>query len=178
MSRINSRSIVEEKQMQLLHQALAQTITNAFLQVKLSPCLASTLVPSFKASKQGIQILMYSCASDLLLVSEELPLFDFNTNELDVSTLIYLWLSLNIDIPAQSMDTIDWNNSNFSGFVKIFEKYNCYSEGVTHPCDFTDKDTQKLKFESSVLALPVIAPYITKAKKYYNSASKKFYDKK
>ena len=78
-----------------LSQILSQTITNAFLQVKINPKVKNHFIPAFLASEKYITIHMYNPVDDILLTqSRAMPIFE--DNQLNPLTVLSVWLALNI----------------------------------------------------------------------------------
>ncbi|MCG8048303.1 MAG: hypothetical protein N0E48_22250, partial [Candidatus Thiodiazotropha endolucinida] len=78
-----------------LSQVLAQTITNAFLQVKLHPYLINQFIPSFLANNKYVTIHMYNPNEDILLTQgQAMPII--SSNKLNNDTVLSIWLALNM----------------------------------------------------------------------------------
>ncbi|XP_052082785.1 uncharacterized protein LOC127720298 [Mytilus californianus] len=91
-----------------LRQSFAQTITNAFYQVKQKPKLQSLCIPSFLASDNKVRIIMYNCEQDRLYISEEMYLFDTLCDHgLNVGTIVSIWLALNFENFQNEVDEED-----------------------------------------------------------------------
>ncbi|VDH92719.1 Hypothetical predicted protein [Mytilus galloprovincialis] len=79
-----------------LDQVFAQTITNAFYQAKDNPELKNLFIPSFLATDEKVQILMYNVENDRMLKSQDMELFsDTSDNGLNNGTVICIWMALN-----------------------------------------------------------------------------------
>ncbi|XP_076105872.1 uncharacterized protein LOC143074207 [Mytilus galloprovincialis] len=91
-----------------LRQSFAQTITNAFYQVKQYPKLQNLCIPSFLASDNKVRIIMYNCEQDRLYISEDMYLFDTLCDHgLNVGTIVSIWLALNFEIFQNEVDEDD-----------------------------------------------------------------------
>ena len=90
---------VEEVKKAAVSQILAQTIVNAFAEVKKNEMLSSCFIPSFIATTRVIRITMYNCELDSLIMTDNLNIFindkDKDILELDVSTILSIWYALN-----------------------------------------------------------------------------------
>ncbi|XP_053403915.1 uncharacterized protein LOC123555976 [Mercenaria mercenaria] len=178
----SSQNIVEVEQAPSgklpFYQALAQTITNAFLRVNELPgCeVEDLLIPSFLATEKFVRIQMYCCSKDLLLISEDLPLFDPATGDLDISSVIYLSLAMNSHFPAKDLGLMGEKPSKFREYVTKFDKYSCFSDGISQPLTIHGDETQKPVFQYSPLfEFPDFSKYLTAAKKIYSKANRTFY---
>ena len=113
-----------------LSQVLAQTIVNAFLQVKVNPYLSGYFIPSFLASDKYVTIHMYRPFDDTLLTqAEAMPII--TNGELHSNTILCIWLALNMlnfprGFPEQDDESEFYPKSNFAHFVgpKVLEIYN------------------------------------------------------
>ncbi|CAC5411562.1 unnamed protein product [Mytilus coruscus] len=91
-----------------LRQSFAQTITNAFYQVKQNPKLQNLYIPSFLASDNKVRIIMYNCEQGRLYISEDMYLFDTLCDHgLNVGTIVSIWLALNFEIFQNEVDEED-----------------------------------------------------------------------
>ncbi|CAC5418711.1 unnamed protein product [Mytilus coruscus] len=91
-----------------IRQSFAQTITNAFYQVKQKPKLQSLCIPSFLASDNKVRIIMYNCEQDRLYISEDMYLFDTLCDHgLNVGTIVSIWLALNFENFQNGVDEED-----------------------------------------------------------------------
>ena len=156
-----------------LFQILAQTISNAFLQVKKSQDLSNTFIPSFLATEKFIKIQLYCCSKDLLLVSQELSLFESETGEIDISTIIFLWLTLNTEILAQNLGLMEEKPSKFRDFVKKFDKYSCFTDGITQPLNLPDTEEKSGLVLSPLYNFPDFDKYLSKAMQVYTKTIRK-----
>ena len=112
-----------------LSQVLAQTIVNAFLQVKMNPCLKNYFIPSFLASGKHVTIHMYRPFDDTLLTQAgAMPII--TKGELNSHTILCIWLALNMlnfprSFPEQDDQSEFFPKSNFAHFVgpNILEIY-------------------------------------------------------
>ena len=84
-----------ERAHKTLSQVLAQTIVNAFMQVKKNPKLKECFIPTILASPQYVTIHMYNPTHDKLITSAE-TMFLWTGNELNRSTILGIWLALNM----------------------------------------------------------------------------------
>ena len=113
-----------------LSQVLAQTIVNAFLQVKVNPYLSGYFIPSFLASDKHVTIHMYRPFDETLLTqAEAMPII--TNGELHSNTILCIWLALNMlnfprGFPEQDDESEFYPKSNFAHFVgpKVLEIYN------------------------------------------------------
>lgn len=79
-----------------LSQILAQTITNAFLQIRLYPSLRDCFIPTFLASDKYVTVHMYNPNEDILITqAAAMPLWDVD-GQLQARTVFSLWLALNM----------------------------------------------------------------------------------
>ncbi|OPL21144.1 hypothetical protein AM593_05912, partial [Mytilus galloprovincialis] len=91
-----------------LRQSFAQTITNAFYQVKQNPKLQNLCIPSFLASDNNVRIIMYNCEQDRLYISEDMYLFNTLCDHgLNVGTIVSIWLALNFEHFQSKVDEGD-----------------------------------------------------------------------
>ncbi|XP_063397760.1 uncharacterized protein LOC134682093 [Mytilus trossulus] len=91
-----------------LRQSFAQTITNAFYQVKQNPKIENLCIPSFLASDNKVRIIMYNCEQDRLYISEDMYLFDSLCDHgLNVGTIVSIWLALNFETFQNEVDEKD-----------------------------------------------------------------------
>lgn len=170
----NRQNVVDVKQgIFPFYHSLAQTIVNAFLQAK-NPALEKMLIPSFYATETHIQIQMYCRSNDLLIVSEELPLFDQDTGEFDVSTIIYLWLALNVDVPGHSAD-LKGSPSNFKRFVENHKKNQTYINNIEKPLHLPEREAQKPVYRVSPMLVRDFDRTISRARKIFKAGNKTLY---
>ena len=112
-----------------LSQVLAQTIVNAFLQVKVNPNLSDYFIPSFLASEKHVTIHMYRPFDDTLLTqAQAMPII--TNGELESKTILCIWLALNMlnfprGFPEQDDQSEYYPKSNFAHFVgpRVLEIY-------------------------------------------------------
>ncbi|VDI51996.1 Hypothetical predicted protein [Mytilus galloprovincialis] len=91
-----------------LRQSFAQTLTNAFYQVKQNPKLQNLCIPSFLASDNKVRIIMYNCEQDRLYISEDMYLFDTLCDHgFNNGTIVSIWLALNFEIFQNEVDEED-----------------------------------------------------------------------
>ncbi|CAC5386264.1 unnamed protein product [Mytilus coruscus] len=91
-----------------LRQSFAQTITNAFYQVKQKPKLQSLCFPSFLTADNKVRIIMYNCEQDRLYISKDMYLFDTLCDHgLNVGTIVSIWLALNFENFQNEVDEED-----------------------------------------------------------------------
>ena len=121
-------SIVEVKKdvidTRAMSQGLAQTIVNAFCEVKKNPSMSNTFIPSFIATGKSIRITMYNCEIDRLIMSEDLKLFSVDKESqpiLNVSTILSVWYALNFDI---FIDKINPESEIYKEFLTVYKKSN------------------------------------------------------
>lgn len=115
-------------------QALSQCIVNAFCEAKRDKTLFDKFIPSFLATEEYIRIILYNCSSDILLLSEELPIW--KEAELDTRTLLQVWLFLNFEkfeVLAPGFIYEDMPSSQFKNVVR--DVYSVYLEKVTRPLE-------------------------------------------
>lgn len=74
-------------------QIASQSIVFSFYQKKCNS--AVSIVPSIAVSKTHVQFHFYDCEKDLYFLSQEMPLFSEDDNELLLETVIATWLVLN-----------------------------------------------------------------------------------
>ncbi|XP_063441198.1 uncharacterized protein LOC134721867 [Mytilus trossulus] len=80
----------------IMDQVFAQTITNAFYQAKANSELKDLFIPSFLATNENVEILMYNVENDRMLKSQDMELFsDISDNGLNNGTVICIWMALN-----------------------------------------------------------------------------------
>jgi hypothetical protein len=95
---LNDTLSLEETAMnEALPQVFAQTIVNAFCEVKKNPKLEDYYIPSFLATTTTVSVHMYNCKRDRLFSSVDLPIFDDSGKDFNFGTIITIWLSLNFD---------------------------------------------------------------------------------
>lgn len=114
-----------------IEQALAQTIVTSLLQKQHHENLESYLMPGILITPHNFQITMYDAENDILLCSNEIPLFlppsDYCLNPRAVLTL---WLVLHYKMFCSGLKLVDsytlnkWK-SNFKVFVD--SKWEIYS---------------------------------------------------
>lgn len=137
-------SVVEDKLQKskykkLKSQALAQGIVNAFCEVKRDKSLHDKYLPSFLATDGYIRIILYNCSSDILLLSEKLPIWE-NTEdgdvELDTTTLLQVWLFLNFEKFEKLAPDFVFEDIPSSKFKDVVNNvYSIYVDKVTTPLE-------------------------------------------
>ena len=125
-----------------LPQVFAQTIVNAFCEVKKNPKLEDYYIPSFLATATTVSVHMYNCKRDRLFSSKDLPIFYYSGKELNFGTIITIWLSLNFDrlakiIPDEEFEGRCNPRSNFMDAVG--DSYNIYQTELSKPLKDADK---------------------------------------
>ena len=140
---LNDTMSVEETAMNeaLLH-VFAQTIVNAFCEVKKNPKLEDYYIPSFLATATNVSVHMYNCKRDRLFSSVDLPIFDDSGEELNFGTIVIIWLSLNFDrlaniIPDGELEERGNPRCNFKSAVG--DSYKLYQTELSKPLKDADK---------------------------------------
>lgn len=138
----DSMSVEEVKMNEALPQVFAQTIVNAFFEVKKNPKLEDYYIPSFLATATTVSVHMYNCKRDRLFSSVDLPIFDDSGEELHFGTIIIIWLSLNFDrlaniIPDGELEERGNPRCNFKSAVG--DSYKLYQTELSKPLKDADK---------------------------------------
>ena len=130
-ARISTRDTAVYSHNKTLSQVLAQTICNAFLQVKLNPYLSTGryFIPSFLASEKYVTIHMYRpCDDSLLTQAEAMPLVV--EGMFNHQTILCIWMALNMlnfprAFPKQEDETFFYPKSNFKTKIEpeVLELY-------------------------------------------------------
>lgn len=90
-------NIFDAKPIETLSQVLAQTIVNAFLQVKQKETVNNYFIPSFLASDKYVTIHMYNPVTDVLLTQgEAMALFREDGKHLLPGSILSIWMALNM----------------------------------------------------------------------------------
>ena len=77
-------------------QVISQAIVNAFYHADKNDALFNQFVPSFLVTEKTIRVVLYNCELDVLLLSTKMPIWKKEGRpELDLMTLIRVWLALN-----------------------------------------------------------------------------------
>lgn len=89
------------------------------------------------ATEEYIRIILYNCSSDILLLSEELPIWE-NTEdgdvELDTTTLLQVWLFLNFEKFEKFAPDFVFEDIPSSKFKDVVHNvYSIYLDKVTRP---------------------------------------------
>ena len=119
-----------------LSQILAQTVTNAFLQVKRKNQLKGYFIPSFLASDKFVTFHMYNPVADVLLTqSEAMPLWLPN-GELNFTNILSIWMALHMPqfsrcCPYQGNQLNFHEKSHFRTLVG--NKWRIYKKELTMP---------------------------------------------
>ncbi|CAG2250648.1 unnamed protein product [Mytilus edulis] len=135
-----------------LDQVFAQTITNAFYQAKDNPELKNLFIPSFLATDEKVQILMYNVENDRMLKSQDMELFsDTSDNGLNNGTVICIWMALNfIDFQQKDLEN-EFEDIRFekSGFQERLpdEILSIYQSELKSPLlkNESEKENQNVK---------------------------------
>ena len=122
-------------------QLLSQVIVNAFFTSSKQKSLLNQLIPSFFVTEKYIRVVLYHVELDILLMSTKLPIWnEDNSGELDVMTLIRVWLALNysgsMDKSQEQYQTF-LKYSNRSNFKKLLsdDAYSVYLNNMQQPLD-------------------------------------------
>ena len=156
-----------------LSQVLAQTIVNAFLQVKVNPYLSSYFIPSFLASDKHVTIHMYRPFDDSLITqAKAMPII--TNGELQSRTILCIWLALNMlnfprGFPEQDDQSEFFPKSNFAHFVgpKVLE---IYKKDLQMPLGPLSKEN-KTNFDDITGAYKYIKKQYKKMKKTASGSS-------
>ncbi|XP_045205391.2 uncharacterized protein LOC123557772 [Mercenaria mercenaria] len=132
---------------QAVAQAIAQTIVSAFCEVKKDSSMMNSFIPSFLATEKAITIIMYNVGKDKLLISQELQLFDKLSGDVNLSTILYVWLTLNFNIFEKTWDDY-FPKSGFKDYITKHLKWPVYCFDVTRPLG-TAPEENWLLFEVS-----------------------------
>lgn len=118
----NKISFTKCRPNETLSQVLAQTVVNAFSQVKKRKELQNYFIPSFLASDRYVTIHMYNPVDDVLLTQgQAMPLWQ-DTGELNRSNILCIWMALHmLDFsrcsPGQADQSNFYEKSNFHALV-------------------------------------------------------------
>ena len=135
-------SVEETAMNEAMPQVFAQTIVNAFCEVKKNPKLEDYYIPSFLATSTTVSVHMYNCKRDKLFSSVDLPIFDDSGKELNFGTIITIWLSLNFDhlasiVPDDEFEERGNPRCNFRNTVEV--SYNLYHTELSKRLKDADK---------------------------------------
>lgn len=142
LTSIEEDIVQKTKKKKLQSIAIAQCIVNAFCVTKRDQTLYDRFIPSFLATEKYIRIILYNCSSDILLLSEKLPIW--KDTELDTQTLLQVWLFLNFEtFEVLALDFIyeDMPSSKFRDVVH--DVYSIYTEKATRPLEPLDKVSKR-----------------------------------
>ncbi|XP_052060185.1 uncharacterized protein LOC127700658 [Mytilus californianus] len=130
-----------------LDQVFAQTITNAFYQAKDNPELQNLFIPSFLATDEKVQILMYNADNDRMLKSQDMELFsDISDNGLNNGTVICIWFALNfMDFQQKELENefeaIRFEKSGFQEKLRD-EILSIYQSELVRPLPMNDSEKE------------------------------------
>ncbi|XP_052070075.1 uncharacterized protein LOC127708928 [Mytilus californianus] len=165
-------------------QLVSQVIVNAFFTSGKQKFLHNQFIPSFFVTEKYIRIVLYHIELDILLMSTKLPIWDKErSGELDVMTLIRVWLALNYSgsmdkSPEQYQTFLKYTNR--SNFKKLLpdDAYSVYLNNMQQPLnsekivsDSYSDDNAGYGFDTQEFALNCILE-LNKAMKALDSARK------
>ncbi|XP_052815178.1 uncharacterized protein LOC128242152 [Mya arenaria] len=110
-----------------LRQVFAETISFSFLKNKENKGV--TLIPSVAVDKNCVSVHMYDSELDVFLQGGPIPIFSENTKQINISTVIAVWITLNYKL--FSIGVIDgMNKAGLHGQIDIDK----YKTEVKAPC--------------------------------------------
>jgi hypothetical protein len=126
-------------------QGLAQTIVNAFCEVKKKPSLSNTFIPSFISNEKIIKMTLYNCEIDRLIMTKDLKLFTYDNESkpiLNFSTILSIWYALNFEIFIENPESekyLELKESKIKEHAR--HKLSVYKDSCTKP--FTPNEVEK-----------------------------------
>ncbi|CAC5396322.1 unnamed protein product [Mytilus coruscus] len=148
----------KDEEENILEQAFAHTITNAFYQAKGNPELKNLFIPSFLATDGKVQILMYNVDNDRMLKSQDMELFnDISDNGLNNGTVICIWFALNfMDFQQKELEN-EFEAIRFekSGFQEKLpdEILSIYQSELMRPLPMNDSEKECLNVKGTAYHL-------------------------
>lgn len=127
-------------------QAIAQTIVNAFVESSNDKSVYEKFVPSFLATEKHIRIILYNCKLDVLLLSDELPIWENGNTTLCMETMIFVWVALNnfVNKLDNSAKHLLEKTSECKFKDVVGEAYQIYLHDVKRPCKRESKQRSTL----------------------------------
>ena len=108
----------------VLDRVIAETITNAFVQVNRTSALSGWLIPTFSCTTEYISLFLYDPKNDILL--QCLNVFPIWTKDgsLNIETVVQLWMYLNFTFFMRKNFADDYvlNKSRFHDHAKSMLK--------------------------------------------------------
>ena len=156
-------------------QMIAETLVFSFLQHKQNfGILRPYLIPSIGIVNEKFIIYMYDCEKDVLLGTCALNLF--YKDEVDVRSIIVLWLVLNYKLFCSGLID-DFKSFHAEFHTLIGAKYvQRYRNEVTMPCH--KKSSQKRTYDPSISDNPPAVKNRVNRSKYPKIPAIKIYDSK
>ena len=157
-----------------LSQVLAQTIVNAYLQIKKEPSLKDHFIPTFLASDKHVTIHMYKPSSDTL-VTQALAMPIFFSGKVSSDTVFSIWLAMNMlnftsRFPGEDDPSSFYLKSNFQNLVGR-EKLEVYQEGLEMPItNSTPVSFNENQYRQCDLSRQFIFKQLQKMKELANSS--------
>ena len=116
----------------ILKQAIAQTIVFSLIQYQTHPEFLNHMVPNIVISPEEVQIFMYDAASDILLCSNTIELFEAK-HLLVTDTVVSLWMVMHYRLFCSGLDAgkpsvIQRCKSGFRNHVH--SKWDIYSKSL------------------------------------------------